>query len=97
MAIVSACLPTMRPLLQAMLSTSLFVKLLGSHKPTGFRSDKIPPYKFSKPLRNERGEEFLRLPDHTMGEDNESRAAAPYDIELQAAPMRVQAGKTSAL
>ena len=96
MAIVSACLPTMRPLLQAILSTSLFVKLLGSRKPTGFRSDKSPPYSIGKASRNERGEEFLRLPDHTMGGVKEPRAA-PLDIELQATPIRVQAGKISAL
>lgn len=88
MAIVSACLPTMRPLLQAVLSRSLFEKLLGSRKPTGFRSDKSPSYNFCKPPRNERGEEFLRLPDDTEGEVKESRAA-PNDIELQATPMRV--------
>ena len=96
MAIVSACLPTMRPLLQAMLSTSLFVKLLGSRRPTGFRSEESPPYNFGKASRNKRGEEFLRLPDHTMSGVKEPRAA-PRDIELQATPIRVQANEISTL
>ena len=65
-AVVSACLPTMRPLLQAVFPTTLMTKLYGSGSKSkrGNAASKDPYFKMSP--RRQYGEDFQRLPDHSI-------------------------------
>ena len=59
-AIVSACLPTMRPLVQKVFPASFISPVFSSQNNQDFTADP-----FKKSSRAERGEEFQRLPDNT--------------------------------
>lgn len=59
-AIVSACLPTMRPLAQMIFPASLISRVFSSQRNQDFTADS-----FKRTSRAERGEEFQRLPDNT--------------------------------
>ena len=69
-AVVSACLPTMRPILQAVFPSELATKLYGSGGRSHDQGDSNGTrdgsyYKMS--ARAKHNEEFQRLPDHGAG------------------------------
>ena len=66
-AVMSACLPTLGPVLQGTFRLSFIVRMLGSQETKVVRDDRAV-YTFNRSPRSELGEEFQRLPEyHTDG------------------------------
>jgi len=65
-AVISACLPTLRPLARRLFPAAFVTRILGSQKRKGLKADETNScHTFRKSPSIEHGEEFQRLPDHT--------------------------------
>lgn len=67
----------MGPVLQAILQSSFLVKILGTRETAGLKDP------LNRPARNERDEEFHRLPEHGIDRSLGPEAQHTYDSSVR--------------
>jgi len=74
-AVISACIPTLRPILQKVLPSAAFAMLLGTtNKQKNYKSD---PAAWKNASSGTHGEEFQRLHDHPFDGSRNTKSPIP--------------------